>query len=340
MTVRWIKFASEFAATVPTDEVQAYFTAAGHPDLITDDLAWSVAIVGLALHRAGARPPKTLTAKSYLRVGTPLKGARPGAIVVIGPEDAPRLAFAYEVQGSQIVVLGGQQAGAVGLSVIPVRDVLGVRWPAAMRGPRWIDEPAKVAVVDLPPPPPAIEMPAPEVKVPVPMEPIPAPRPRPVPPRPMQAEAVDTLVPFEPMEAPEPSMRDILSRIDLSEPLEMEPPAPESDRLAAKRQVQDAAQRVAVTTVGDQIRYELAMQARNGSTRAIMLFEDEARERGMSAQELAHSIISDRSERERRVMRVYLAAARVEADLDEVPADIIMDVTAQGIAEINAEAGA
>jgi hypothetical protein len=98
-------------------------------------------------------------------------------------------------------------------------------------------------------------------------------------------------------------------------------------RAEAKRRVMEAVHKAAKITLGDQMRYELALQAKNENVRAMALLEPEAGIRGLTVAVLAQGIVEDRRTRERRMMHVYAILARASAAIDQV-SGLAMDVQA------------
>lgn len=106
-------------------------------------------------------------------------------------------------------------------------------------------------------------------------------------------------------------------------------------RAAAKARVMGAVISAAQTTLGDQMRYELALQAKNENVRAMALLELEASIVGRTVGKLAEQIIEDRRVRERRMMQVYAILARVSADIDKATASAIDTLADAGVREIS-----
>lgn len=106
-----------------------------------DDVPWCSAFVHHVAARLRLPRIKSLGARQWLRVGTPvdLSDAQPGFDVVVlkrgsgnqpGPEvvDAPgHVGFYAGRTPGQVSVLGGNQNDAVSVARFPVADVLGVR---------------------------------------------------------------------------------------------------------------------------------------------------------------------------------------------------------------------
>ena len=176
-----------------------------------------------------------------------------------------------------------------------------------------------------------------------------APVPDPTPPLPnptMAASALPLeprapLPPLPPAPAGEFSISDLLSR---AEPPDKETGTPvryvvperlDVDRRAmAKSRVMGAVTRAGQVTTSDQMRYELALQAKNENVRAMALFETEAKVLGITVADLVGRIIEDRRTRERRMMQVYAILARVSAAVDKASGPAIDGLAEHAIAEI------
>lgn len=68
-----------------------------------------------------------------------------------------------------------------------------------------------------------------------------------------------------------------------------------------------------VDPVADQIRYEVAFSAHNGSAMAQSLLSDEAEIRGLTVEALANLIIEERQQREVQVSKLFAEQARQAA---------------------------
>jgi hypothetical protein len=141
--------------------------------------------------------------------------------------------------------------------------------------------------------------------------------------------------------APAGSMKELLSRVSIfdgEDPLEpitdYVPLTPQTlePRDHAQWRVREAA-RVA-TRPGDQIRYELAMQAHNQSAYAVELLSDEAHELGMPVGDLVAQIIGDRRDAERRSSWVAATVARTIAAIASAPAAAVTRIADTAIRDI------
>jgi hypothetical protein len=84
----------------------------------------------------------------------------------------------------------------------------------------------------------------------------------------------------------------------------------------------------------DQIRYEMALQAKNGRVSSMAQFEEEARISGVTVAVLADQIVAQRLALERRMSHVYTIQARALADIDRATGDAIDTITASAVSEI------
>jgi hypothetical protein len=110
---------------------------------------------------------------------------------------------------------------------------------------------------------------------------------------------------------------------------------PDSERReAAKVRLKDAVLKQGQNLLAEQIRYELALQAKNGNAIVMGLFETEARILEISIDGLAQRIIDDRRAEERRMMHLYAVMARVSAAIDRATGDGIDEWADAGVAEI------
>jgi len=96
--------------------------------------AWCAAFVNWCLSRAGVPHLGYATAKSWLEFGTPVAHPVYGCLTVIKPSSSTgsttgHVAFFVKHQGSNVILLGGNQGDAV--SEVPFKEnkVLGYRWP-------------------------------------------------------------------------------------------------------------------------------------------------------------------------------------------------------------------
>jgi uncharacterized protein (TIGR02594 family) len=137
--MRWMEIAwtqqgiRETPGAAATPEIVAMFRDAGHPHVVSDEVAWCAAFAGACLERSGITSTRSLRARSYLTLGTKIDAPRVGAIVVLKRDEAGPTAghvgFVTGWTGTTVAVLGGNQANAVTVAHFQRADVLGYRWP-------------------------------------------------------------------------------------------------------------------------------------------------------------------------------------------------------------------
>jgi uncharacterized protein (TIGR02594 family) len=99
-----------------------------------DKASWCSSFVHWTLDRAGVRGTGSALARSWLAWGEPLEQPVVGCIAVLWRDD-PRswkghVGFFLRVQGTDVVLLGGNQLESVREHVYPRDQVLAYRWPA------------------------------------------------------------------------------------------------------------------------------------------------------------------------------------------------------------------
>ena len=111
-------------------EYHAGTNIAGHDDKAN----WCSSFVDWSLGRAGVAGTGSALARSWLEWGDAIDEPRPGCIAVLWRDD-PRswkghVGFFVRHDGDAVVLLGGNQLGAVREQRHPRVNVLGYRWPA------------------------------------------------------------------------------------------------------------------------------------------------------------------------------------------------------------------
>ncbi len=122
----------EIAGTSDNARIRAFFRDVGQPASLHDEVAWCAAFVGACLERCGRPSTRSLMARSYLRWGDALEDGRFGAVAVLSRGSDPsagHVGFLLGETASHVVLLGGNQGDAVGVSVFPRTRLLGLRWP-------------------------------------------------------------------------------------------------------------------------------------------------------------------------------------------------------------------
>ena len=125
--------------------VQAFAEGASNPRITAyhagtnvagydDKASWCSSFVNWTLARAGIAGTGSALARSWLAWGAALDEPRPGCIAVLWREDPQswrgHVGFFVRAEGDDVVLLGGNQLGAVREHRYPRDQVLGWRWPA------------------------------------------------------------------------------------------------------------------------------------------------------------------------------------------------------------------
>lgn len=101
-----------------------------------DKVDWCSSFVDWSLRQAGIAGTGSALARSWLEWGEPIDQPRAGCIAVLWREDPGswkgHVGFFVRADGDDVVLLGGNQLGAVREQQHPRGNVLGYRWP----GPR------------------------------------------------------------------------------------------------------------------------------------------------------------------------------------------------------------
>jgi uncharacterized protein (TIGR02594 family) len=144
MTLTAFDLAMRFVGTKEVSGVSSHPLIAAMLSLdggeTTDEIPWCSAYVNFIAWLLRLPRSKSLAARSWLGVGTPihLDQARPGFDVVIltragatkdpGVLNAPgHVGWYAGANGNTVMVLGGNQSNSVSLARFPTTDVLGVR---------------------------------------------------------------------------------------------------------------------------------------------------------------------------------------------------------------------
>jgi len=127
----------ELPGPASNSRILQFFRDVGHPEVVSDEVAWCAAFVGACLERAGLRSTRSLLARSYLDWGVPLAKAKVGAIAVLSRGSDPgqgHVGFVVGAAKDQLFLLGGNQKDAVTVQSFPVGQLLGLRWPSTAEG--------------------------------------------------------------------------------------------------------------------------------------------------------------------------------------------------------------
>jgi len=122
-----------FAAGASNPRITEYH-AGTHIAGYDDKADWCSSFVDWSLRRAGIAGTGSALARSWLEWGEPIDDPRPGCITVLWREDPAswkgHVGFFVRRDGDDVVLLGGNQLGAVREQRHPAANVLGYRWPA------------------------------------------------------------------------------------------------------------------------------------------------------------------------------------------------------------------
>lgn len=113
------------------------YLAKANPNLDPNVTPWCAGFVGSVLNANGMQGTGSLAAKSYLKYGTPINQPSKGDIVVFndltGNNDPNHghVGFVDHIdpRTGQVITLGGNQSGQVGLKAYPLQAVAGFRHP-------------------------------------------------------------------------------------------------------------------------------------------------------------------------------------------------------------------
>lgn len=99
-----------------------------------DEIAWCSAFANWVLRQAGYLTAGLPNAKSWLNWGEVLTSPRFGCLVVLdrGTEAwQGHVGFLMDIQGSNLILFGGNQSNRVGIASYPTDKIKGYRWPKA-----------------------------------------------------------------------------------------------------------------------------------------------------------------------------------------------------------------
>lgn len=108
-------------------------------------------------------------------------------------------------------------------------------------------------------------------------------------------------------------------------------------RKAAKQLVADAVLKAAQRVTKDQVRFEVAMEAKNGRVDSVSMLEEEAKAKGVGVGLLAEQIVVERRALERRMMWVHGVERRAIVDIDGASGDTIDAIASVAAADIIGE---
>lgn len=137
----------ETGGRAATPEILAYFRDAGHPEIVSDEVAWCAAFAGACLARAGLPHTGSLMARSYLKYGTPIDTPRVGAIAVLrrgADPSAGHVGFVVGSDATHLRLLGGNQNDAVSVARFPRAMLVGLRWPPVEAAPKELAKSSRI----------------------------------------------------------------------------------------------------------------------------------------------------------------------------------------------------
>jgi uncharacterized protein (TIGR02594 family) len=149
---RWLALAwgdlgvAETPGADHTRRVVRYYADVGHAQIANDETAWCAAFLGSCLERAGIASTRSLMARSYLAWGDLVDDFRPGAVAVLSRTADPALGHAGFLIGEtddSVILLGGNQSGAVTVEAFPRARLLGLRWPSSAVIPEGAQAPIR-----------------------------------------------------------------------------------------------------------------------------------------------------------------------------------------------------
>lgn len=99
-----------------------------------DETPWCSSFVNWCMERSGREGTDSAAARSWMKWGEKLEQPRKGCVVVFSRPPSPwsgHVGFFDRMQGSHILVLGGNQRNAVNYTSYSTSRLLGYRWPTA-----------------------------------------------------------------------------------------------------------------------------------------------------------------------------------------------------------------
>jgi uncharacterized protein (TIGR02594 family) len=114
-------------------DVMQFFHQVGFKNIANDEVNWCAAFVNFCMEKQGYGHPKTLLARSWLKMGIPVKDPKPGDLVVFwrgkltGWQGHVGFFIREDKERNLIYVYGGNQGGAVCLKPFAKSQILGFR---------------------------------------------------------------------------------------------------------------------------------------------------------------------------------------------------------------------
>lgn len=125
----------ELVGGVLNPRVRAMFDSTRFPrELITRQTSWCAAYACAVLEESGYASPHSARARDFLAYGTERTQPTYGTIAVfsrgVDPRDAKgHVGFVVDVDGPDVLLLGGNQQNCVCIRARPLAELLGLRWP-------------------------------------------------------------------------------------------------------------------------------------------------------------------------------------------------------------------
>ena len=121
----------EIVGSKHNPDVLKYFSEIGHDWVKNDEMAWCSAFVNWVCKKANKEFTGKLNARSWLDVGTEVKDAKTGDIVILWREDPNswkgHVGIYCRETKNYIYILGGNQANSVCIKAYQKRLLLGYR---------------------------------------------------------------------------------------------------------------------------------------------------------------------------------------------------------------------
>jgi uncharacterized protein (TIGR02594 family) len=114
-------------------EVMQFFHKTGFKNIVNDEVNWCAAFVNFCMEKQGYKHPNTLLARSWLKLGQPVKDPQPGDLVIFwrvkqtGWQGHVGFFIKEDKENNLIYVYGGNQGGAVCLKPFSKTQILGYR---------------------------------------------------------------------------------------------------------------------------------------------------------------------------------------------------------------------
>lgn len=117
---------TEIQGSVDNPTIVGWFTELGFPEIQDDETSWCSLAINIMAKRLGLEYTGKLTARSWLKIGTPVSEPKVGHVVVFyrnsinGWQGHVGLFGGFSLDGSQVLTLGGNQGNMICLRPYPV----------------------------------------------------------------------------------------------------------------------------------------------------------------------------------------------------------------------------